>query len=140
MVAGVGQCQNGINWREYFSHNDGVLTWVKPTSNRVKAGSIAGWVDGKGYLRVRLLGRSYGVHRIVYEMHYGPIPDGMEIDHIDHNPLNNKIENLRVVCRAGNMKTHQNQFIIELASLVFHYAQELESFLPRYRLMVRQSI
>lgn len=104
MVAGVGQCQNGINWHEYFSHNDGVLTWVKPTSNRVKAGSIAGWVDGKGYLRIRLLGRSYGVHRIVYEMHYGPIPDGMEIDHIDHNPLNNKIENLRVVCRAGNMK------------------------------------
>lgn len=104
MVADAGLSQNGISWGEYFSYSDGNLTWIKTTSNRVKIGSIAGWIDGKGYLRIRLFGKSYGVHRIVYEMHYGPIPDGMEIDHIDHNPLNNKIENLRVVCRIGNMR------------------------------------
>jgi len=32
----------------------------------------------------------------------GPIPKGFEIDHIDHNSLNNRIENLRLVSSREN--------------------------------------
>lgn len=43
------------------------------------------------------------VHRLVYESFIGEIPEGMEIDHIDRNPSNNHLSNLRLVTRRGNM-------------------------------------
>ena len=39
---------------------------------------------GYGYMSVD--GKSLGVHRYVWEKHYGPIPDGLEVDHeVCHN-------------------------------------------------------
>lgn len=37
-------------------------------------------------------------------MHYGKIPEGMEIDHINHITDDNRIENLRLVTRKDNCK------------------------------------
>ena len=42
------------------------------------------------------------VHRVIWELAYGPIPDGMEIDHIDRNPSNNRLSNLRLVTHSEN--------------------------------------
>lgn len=42
------------------------------------------------------------VHRAVWELANGPIPDGLQIDHIDRNKQNNLIENLRTVTSAEN--------------------------------------
>lgn len=44
------------------------------------------------------------VHRIVWMMHNGLIPEGMVIDHIDRDKLNNDIMNLRCVDRSVNRK------------------------------------
>lgn len=38
-------------------------------------------------------------------MHNGPIPKGYQIDHLDHNRYNNRIENLRLVT---NQENHRN--------------------------------
>ena len=35
-------------------------------------------------------------------MTYGPIPDGMEIDHIDRDPSNNRLSNLRLGTHSEN--------------------------------------
>lgn len=44
----------------------------------------------------------------VWELHFGPIPEGKVIDHIDRDKSNNRIENLRCVSQSENM-TNQPQ-------------------------------
>lgn len=48
------------------------------------------WVDGKNYLR----------HRLIFLWHNGFMPE--QVDHIDLNRSNNRIENLRAANRSGN--------------------------------------
>ncbi len=42
------------------------------------------------------------VHRLVWEAFNGPIPDGMQINHIDENPLNNRLDNLNLMTPKEN--------------------------------------
>ena len=44
------------------------------------------------------------VHRLVYESFNGRISSGNVVDHIDSNPLNNKLENLREITKLENYK------------------------------------
>ena len=78
---------------ELFEYRDGELYW-KVDRYRVKSsGKLAGWIENTGYRRVLIDGKKYQIHRLVYMMHYGFMPN--TIDHFDGNRLNNKIENLR---------------------------------------------
>lgn len=38
-----------------------------------------------GYGTVTVNGRTVMAHRVAYETHVGPIPEGLEIDHLCHN-------------------------------------------------------
>ncbi len=53
-----------------------------------------------GYLRVSISGERYLVHRVIYKMITGLEPE--IIDHIDGNPRNNRIDNLRSVSVTEN--------------------------------------
>lgn len=75
--------------------------------NRRFAGKIAGYTfstRGKRYARVGLGKDRVAAHRIIWAWHYGDVPTNMEIDHIDGNGLNNRIENLRLATRAENLR------------------------------------
>lgn len=61
-----------------------------------EAGSPAGNFDTNGYWRTSLGGTRYMVHRIIWELHYGKVPEGLLVDHIDLDRANNRIENLRL--------------------------------------------
>lgn len=43
------------------------------------------------------------VHRLVWESLRGPIPDGKQVNHIDGNKLNNRLENLELATPAENV-------------------------------------
>ena len=49
-----------------------------------------------------MVGRLYKAHRIIWEMANGPIQHGYEIDHVDRNPSNNSIGNLRIATSSQN--------------------------------------
>lgn len=40
----------------------------------------------RGYGRIRTETRQVGVHRYSYELHNGPIPGGLDVDHLCHEP------------------------------------------------------
>ena len=44
------------------------------------------------------------VHRIIWTLFYGEVPDGFVIDHIDGDSLNNIISNLRLITQAENRR------------------------------------
>jgi len=69
----------------------------------------------KGYLRYRKdnEGRLRMEHNIVWELHYGPIPIGMQIHHKDLNKTNNNIENLCIVTPLEHKRFHSGCKIID---------------------------
>jgi len=71
----------------------GAMTWLISPGPRAPIGSKAGRLNG-GYLHVKIMGRSYSVHRLAWLYVHGrwPVPS---LDHRDGNPCNNAIANLR---------------------------------------------
>lgn len=65
-------------------------------------GRLAGTDNDKGYRRIKINGRLFLAHRVVWKMHTGCDPVGFEIDHIDRNPMNNRIDNLRIATHGQN--------------------------------------
>tara|TARA_R110000850_G_C9996087_1_gene467935 strand:- start:890 stop:1381 length:492 start_codon:yes stop_codon:yes gene_type:complete len=85
-----------------FTYIDGDLVNKTYRHSSSKIGYIAGATGAKGYIDVQIDGKPYKAHRLVYTMLKGDIPSGYQIDHIDGNRINNKIENLRLVRPAEN--------------------------------------
>lgn len=93
--------------RFLFTYIGGNLVRNVTVSSRAKAGDIAGYIAGNGYLEVGIKGKLLGVHRVIFCYHHGYFPEN-EVDHIDGDKLNNKIENLREVSHSCNIRNVGN--------------------------------
>ena len=64
------------------------------------------YTNKDGYKLVRLSKTgvcvTYQVHRLIYLTFHGPIPEGMQVNHIDENPANNELENLNLMSPKEN--------------------------------------
>ena len=95
---------------DYFYYDPSVPSCLRNKVSRSSARKDLpqGTLGNRGYWQIRLLGQRLVQHRIIWELHFGPIPEGMVIDHIDRDKSNNRIENLRCVSQSSNM-TNQPQ-------------------------------
>jgi hypothetical protein len=53
-----------------------------------------GALQTAGYAQVKMAGRVYLVHRLVYEHFRGAVPEGEELDHLCNNPICANFEHL----------------------------------------------
>jgi len=84
---------NKLDLEKQFFYKNGELYYIKNSK-------LAGNVSPKGYKRVFFNGKYLAIHRVIYLLNYGYLPKF--IDHIDGNPLNNNINNLRPATISTN--------------------------------------
>lgn len=88
------------------------------------AGREAGTRRPDGYRKVFVDGHQISAHRVIWAMHHGCWPSG-EIDHINHERDNNRLENLRDVSRTENRRNHsRNRNNTSGVTGVAYYAKE----------------
>jgi len=90
----------------YYDPKTGRL-YRKIGRGKQKAGTEAGWIhtrsDGRQCRRISLQGKYYSAHRLIYHMMNGySLRQDQQIDHIDGNGLNNRLDNLRVCTNQQN--------------------------------------
>jgi len=97
--------------RNLFSYDrvTGILTWKISRSNRIKVGDVAGCNDGRGYLRVKIDGKKYRVHRIVMLIENGCWPKH-EVDHLNGDRSDNTLCNLRCATRSENQRNRKRGY------------------------------
>lgn len=69
--------------------------------NGVSAGSVAGSLHNKGYIRIGVGGKQYFAHRLAWLYFYGEWPSS-HIDHINQDKTDNRIANLRLATDSQN--------------------------------------
>ena len=87
--------------RELFDYNPETGALINRTTRKGGVGSVAGYQRPDGYWMVCIDYGRYLVHRIGWLHHYGEWP-AKHLDHIDQNPSNNAIANLRECDDAEN--------------------------------------
>jgi hypothetical protein len=78
------------------------------TGRFARDGKPSGSNIGGGYVRLRFGGEGIAAHRAAFLVTHGSIPDGMDIDHVNGDPSDNRIANLRPLSRSEN---NQNRLV-----------------------------
>lgn len=75
-----------------------------------KLGRWQVYVRPEGRRRRGQRGHSEYEHRLVWMKYHGPIPEGMEVHHINGDMSDNRIENLELMTAAEHNRLHKRSF------------------------------
>lgn len=92
--------------RDLFWYNPaGHLIW-RESGKGHRADHIAGYYMTSGYHQLMVNQRHHYTHRCIWIWHNGSIPDGLQVDHIDADKRNNRIDNLQLLTPSENTAKH----------------------------------
>ncbi len=94
--------------RELLNYNPltGEFRWAPSTNKRFR-GKPAGSINNHGYHRIQIDKREYVAHRLAWLFVHGEWPIE-EIDHVNGDRKDNRLENLRQATRAENQRNSAN--------------------------------
>ncbi len=107
-----------------YNPETGVFTWVIRSANRIQIGAVAGSKTKKGYINIIINKVSYKAHRLAWLYVYGNLPAN-EIDHINREKDDNRLENLRLATRAQQCQ-NQNSRINSSTGFLGVYKKKLK--------------
>lgn len=88
--------------RDFFGYDPGTGEFCrKLTTGRMTAGTKVGSANHTRYHAVVFCGKRIYLHILAWALHHGEWPAGI-IDHIDGDPSNNRMDNLRLATKAQN--------------------------------------
>lgn len=95
--------------KELFEYRDGIFvnSCNRGKNHQAKAGMPAGSKTKRGHFDVSVDGKKYKLHRIIFLFHYGRFPD--KLDHINGDPSNNALDNIRDSNDAQNNQNRPKQ-------------------------------
>ena len=102
-----------MNLSEHFKldpASPSYVAWARDSKGprtKFRAGDPVVGRTSKGYYATCFGGRTYLMHRVVYELTHGHCP--VAIDHIDLDKRNNHPDNLRAADAASNQWNHTRQ-------------------------------
>lgn len=82
-----------------YNPNTGKFIWRRKKWGH--KGKEAGYINPNGYRVIMIDNKNYGASRLAWLFHYGEFSK-KQIDHINHNRSDNRIENLREVTNQQN--------------------------------------
>lgn len=85
-----------------FEYRDGLLYWKTVThpNKGYLRDKPAGSMHKTGYRHITWMNKVHKAHRLIFMLHHGYVPP--EIDHINNDRADNRIENLRAATRSEN--------------------------------------
>jgi hypothetical protein len=97
--------------RQVFDYVDGCLYWkIKPNRN-IPIGRKVGRPCSNGYLRADYKKETYLLHRFIWVWHGNELKESMEIDHINYDRTDNRIENLQQLTRAKHDTRKRGKYV-----------------------------
>lgn len=96
--------------KNLFDYKDGCLFWRRSGSGR-KINKPIGCKNKYGYLQCKVKNQQWKVHRLIWIWHGNKLIKGMQIDHVNRNKEDNRIENLRQVTPKQNRQNNGGKFV-----------------------------
>lgn len=88
-----------------YAPKTGLFTWAQKRRG-CRIGDVAGCKMRNGYIVIRLDGKLYLAHRLAWLYIHGQWPTA-QLDHINQNRADNRLENLREVSNAENAQNRK---------------------------------
>lgn len=91
--------------KDYLSYDPltGLFTWIKsPKYGGIKIGRVAGYKAPDKRIYIGYKGKVYRAHRLAWYFTHGCFPN-IQIDHINEDPSDNSITNLRLATSQQNL-------------------------------------